>query len=186
VHSLGCRANQADGDALAAGLIAGGCMLAETGPTDAIVVNTCAVTAEAEREARAIIRKARRDNPAARIVVTGCYAQRAPQELAALPGVAAVVGNSHKAAVLDVVRGNVPDSIREFVPLDAIRLPSLAPMLVSNDFAHADVALPEEPGRFLQRTRPTLKIQDGCGNRCSFCIIPTTRGASRSLTLRIL
>jgi threonylcarbamoyladenosine tRNA methylthiotransferase MtaB len=184
VESLGCRANQADGDALAAGLAAQGCTLAESGPADVMVLNTCSVTAEAERDARAIIRKTVRDNPSARIVVTGCYAQRAPQELAALPGVTAVAGNSHKGAVVDLALGRVPSGRNGFVTLDAIRLPSLAPMLVSDDFAHADIALPTQAGgnrRFEQRTRPSLKIQDGCGNRCSFCIIPTTRGASRSL-----
>ncbi len=185
VESLGCRANQADGDALAAGLAAQGCELSESGAADVVVLNTCSVTAEAEREARAIIRRTVRDNPSARIVVTGCYAQRAPEELAGLPGVSAVAGNSHKGAVVDLALGRLLDGRGGFVALDAIRLPSLAPMLVSDDFAHADIALPGqagENGRFAQRTRPSLKIQDGCGNRCSFCIIPATRGASRSLT----
>ncbi len=185
MESLGCRANQADGDALAAGLVARGCELAESGAADVVVLNTCSVTAESEREARAIIRRTVRDNPSARIVVTGCYAQRAPQELAALPGVSAVAGNSHKGAVADLALDSLRGGRDGFVALDAIRLPSLAPMLVSDDFAHADIALPGragENGRFEQRTRPSLKIQDGCGNRCSFCIIPATRGASRSLT----
>ena len=71
---------------------------------DVVIVNTCSVTEEADREARAFIRRAHRRNPAARIVVTGCYAQRAPEEVAALPGVAAVVGNSHKALAPEIVQ----------------------------------------------------------------------------------
>ena len=71
--------------------------------SDIVVVNTCSVTAEADRAARAFIRRAHRRNPEARIVVTGCYAQRAPQELASMPGVAAVVGNSHKALAPEII-----------------------------------------------------------------------------------
>ena len=97
IENFGCRAARADGEAVSDRLRASG--LCESGPSaaDVVVVNTCSVTAEADRAARAFIRRAHRLNPAARIVVTGCYAQRAPEELAGLAGVAAVVGNSHKA-----------------------------------------------------------------------------------------
>ncbi len=101
IENFGCRAARADGEAIAGRLRA----FAERQPfaSDVVVVNTCSVTAEADRAARAFIRRAHRRNPAAKIVVTGCYAQRAPQELASMAGVAAVVGNSHKALAPDIV-----------------------------------------------------------------------------------
>ncbi len=100
IENFGCRAARADGEAIASRLRT----LSEQRPiaTDLVVVNTCSVTAEADRAARAYIRRAHRINPAARIVVTGCYAQRAPEELSELPGVAAVVGNSHKALAPEI------------------------------------------------------------------------------------
>ena len=95
IENFGCRAARADGEAIAGNLRA----LCEREPldSDVVVVNTCSVTAEADRAARAFIRRTHRKDPAAKIVVTGCYAQRAPEELAVMPGVVAVVGNSHKA-----------------------------------------------------------------------------------------
>lgn len=185
VENFGCRASRSDGEAIAANLRHNGLAPAEV-PDSAqvVIVNTCSVTAEADRQARAYLRRVRRQNPEARIVVTGCYAQRAPEELAALPEVDAVVGNSHKSLVADVVLDLVassppPRAGREtFVPLSA-----LAPKVLHDDaFAHSELAtLPFAPDS--QQTRPNLKVQDGCGNRCSFCIIPTTRGHSRSTPL---
>ena len=105
MENFGCRASQADGDAISAGLEALGASAASAEP-DVVVVNTCSVTAEADRDARAYIRRVQRDNPQARIVVTGCYAQRAPDEVAALPGVFAVVGNSHKSQVASIALGS--------------------------------------------------------------------------------
>ena len=103
VEHFGCRAARADGEALSERLRA----LSEAQPfaADVVVVNTCSVTAEADRAARAYIRRAHRQNPEARIVVTGCYAQRAPEELAGMAAVAAVVGNSHKALAPEIVLG---------------------------------------------------------------------------------
>jgi len=181
VENFGCRASRSDGEAIAANLRHGGLAPAEAGDSAAVViVNTCSVTAEADRQARAYMRRARRENPAARIVVTGCYAQRAPEELAALPEVDAVVGNSHKSMVAEIALriGAPQDAGSGFVPASA-----LAPTVYHDDaFAHFDLAaLPFAPDA--QQTRPNLKVQDGCGNRCSFCIIPTTRGPSRSVPL---
>jgi threonylcarbamoyladenosine tRNA methylthiotransferase MtaB len=143
-----------------------------------IVANTCSVTAQADRTARAFLRRVRRENPTARILVTGCYAQRAPQEVAALPGVHAVVGNSHKSLV-----GEIAQQAAAFVPLAALR-PAPA-LYVDDTFAHSDLSIagPETGWWAGSQTRPNLKVQDGCGNRCSFCIIPATRGPSRSLSL---
>jgi threonylcarbamoyladenosine tRNA methylthiotransferase MtaB len=148
---------------------------------DVVVANTCSVTAQADRTARAFLRRVRRENPTARILVTGCYAQRAPQELAALPGVHAVVGNSHKSLVAEIAQ----QAAAAFVPLAAVG-PAPA-MYVDQTFAHSELAMPEsgpEAGWWAgSQTRPNLKVQDGCGNRCSFCVIPATRGHSRSLSL---
>ena len=103
VEHFGCRAARADGEAVGARLRAAGLCEQPPAAADLVVVNTCSVTAEADRAARAFIRRAHRLNPEARIVVTGCYAQRAPEELASLAGVAAVVGNSHKALAPEIV-----------------------------------------------------------------------------------
>lgn len=154
---------------------------------DVVVVNTCSVTAEADRAARAFIRRTHRRNPDAQIVVTGCYAQRAPEELAQLAGVAAVVGNSHKALapeiVLNLARGvtpSTPTGHRELVPLQVLISQTTHAQIWADDaFAHSFI----EEAQLLPgaQTRPNLKIQEGCGNRCTFCVIPQTRGGSRSL-----
>jgi threonylcarbamoyladenosine tRNA methylthiotransferase MtaB len=180
VENFGCRASRADGEAIAATLRQRGMLPAEA-PASAhvVIVNTCSVTAEADRQARAWVRRVRRQNPGARVIVTGCYAQRAPQELAAMAEVDAVIGNSHKSLVADVARGfGAGDAAagQAFVPVSRI--------VHDDGFAHADLAaLPFAPDA--QQTRPNLKVQDGCGNRCSFCIIPTTRGHSRSVPLTV-
>jgi threonylcarbamoyladenosine tRNA methylthiotransferase MtaB len=170
VENFGCRASRADGESIGAELRHRGLTPAQRlEQADVIVANTCTVTAQADRTARAFLRRARRENPTARILVTGCYAQRAPQELAALPGIHAVIGNSHKALVSEIAQ-----QATGFVPLAAL--------YVDDRFAHSELSMPSERWSGTQ-TRPNLKVQDGCGNRCSFCIIPTTRGYSRSLTL---
>lgn len=196
VENFGCRASRSDGEAIAAGLRGRG--LSEAATLDSaqlIIVNTCSVTAEADRTARAFIRRARRLNPAARIVVTGCYAQRAPEEIAKLEGVEAVIGNSHKALVPKIAAGLVvqPSSpadagaepniaaAQNFVPVSAVARRRAA-VYVDENFAHSELAtLPFAADA--HQTRPNLKVQDGCGNRCSFCVIPATRGPSRSIPL---
>jgi threonylcarbamoyladenosine tRNA methylthiotransferase MtaB len=197
IEHFGCRAARADGEAIAGNLRA----LSEREPlaADVVIVNTCSVTAEADRAARAFIRRAHRRNPAARIVVTGCYAQRAPQELAAMAGVAAVVGNSHQALaaeiVLDLARGSERRSSRleQLVPVASLLAPSetqfpgsawQAPIWADDRFAHSFIEDAHGGDAHLapgEQTRPNLKIQEGCGNRCTFCVIPFTRGPSRSL-----
>src|SRR5580698_1318042 len=104
VENFGCRAARADGEAVSARLRAEGLTELALSDADVVVVNTCSVTAEADRDARAFVRKTRRLNPGAKVVVTGCYAQRAPEEIAALDGVAAVVGNSYKGLVPQIVQ----------------------------------------------------------------------------------
>src|ERR1035441_4332618 len=105
VEHFGCRAARADGEAVSDRLRAAELCAVRPAAADVVVVNTCSVTEEADRAARAFIRRTHRLNPAARIVVTGCYAQRAPEELAGLDGVAAVVGNSHKALAPEIILG---------------------------------------------------------------------------------
>lgn len=177
VENFGCRASRSDGEAIAAALRHRGLDPASH-PDSAhvVIVNTCSVTAEADRQARAFLRRVRRQNPQARVVVTGCYAQRAPQELAALPEVDAVVGNSHKSLVAEVALAPLQPSSQNFVPLASLSL------LHDDAFAHSELAVLPFAADSAQ-TRPNLKVQDGCGNRCSFCIIPTTRGHSRSIPL---
>src|SRR5215468_9542245 len=104
VQNFGCRATQADGAALESLLASKGLESAhERRCADLIVLNTCTVTSSADEDVRQTIRRVHRENPVARILVTGCYAQRAPDELAALPGVEWVVGNSHKTRIADIV-----------------------------------------------------------------------------------
>src|ERR1700758_897196 len=105
IENFGCRAARADGEAVSERLRAGGLSEGQPATADVVIVNTCSVTAEADRAARAFIRRTHRRNPAAKIVVTGCYAQRAPQELSEMAGVAAVVGNSHKALAPEIILG---------------------------------------------------------------------------------
>jgi threonylcarbamoyladenosine tRNA methylthiotransferase MtaB len=190
VENFGCRATQADGAAIEQQFRERGFTSADAaGQADYVVLNTCAVTAAAEQDARAAMRRARRQNPGCKIVVTGCYAQRAPQEIAALPGVSRVVGNSHKHALAQIALAPTPLPVRDgtFVPLFELRgaqngyMP--AEIFVSDIFAHTELLAAPVFDSANERTRPNLKIQDGCNNRCSFCIIPSLRGRSRSLPI---
>src|ERR1700723_498753 len=105
IENFGCRATEADAAALRRELLAGGLALAgEHACADIVVLNTCTVTAAADSQAREAVRKIHRSNPRARIIVTGCYAQRAPEELAAIEGVTWVVGNSHQAEIPKLIR----------------------------------------------------------------------------------
>jgi threonylcarbamoyladenosine tRNA methylthiotransferase MtaB len=177
VQNFGCRASQADGAAIERQFHDRGLARANApAEADIVVLNTCTVTHSADRDARAAIRRVHRENPSCRIVVTGCYAQRAPREIAALPGVSRVIGNSHKHGVAEIAAGN-----SSFVSLS--QLTTNNPIYVSDIFAHTEfLAAPVgEAGN--ERTRPNLKVQDGCDNRCSFCVIPSVRGRSRSLPL---
>lgn len=178
VENFGCRASRSDGESIASELRQRGLHPAiDFASANVVVVNTCSVTADADSGARAFIRRVHRSNPQAKIVVTGCYAQRAPEELVALSGVSAVIGNSHKSLVAD---GVVEPS--GFIPLAT--LINSVPVAHDKEFAHADLATLPFAGN-ADQTRPNLKVQDGCANRCSFCIIPETRGPSRSISLEV-
>ena len=224
--NFGCRASQADGAALKRQLLDAG--LAEAvsfEQSHVTVLNTCTVTATADAEVRQVIRRIHRANPQCRILVTGCYAQRAPEEIAKLPGVAWVVGNSHKHVIAEVLSQKVESEVspsadgQESEEQNSEVSPSADGQkseenqgtgLVQIKFRATGSSAPHEEetepripnpetratvlvGEITEEfhfapvfpddcTRPTLKVQDGCDARCSFCIIPEVRGASRSLT----
>jgi threonylcarbamoyladenosine tRNA methylthiotransferase MtaB len=182
VENFGCRATQADGAAIERQLLDRGLARADAASNaEVVVLNTCTVTAAADHDARAAIRRIHRENPGAKILVTGCYAQRAPQELSAIPGVTLVVGNSHKDKLASYVEPISRES--SFVSVAQIGAAE-SNVIVGDIFAHTELmAAPVFDDHSLERTRPNLKIQDGCNNRCSFCIIPYVRGRSRSLKL---
>lgn len=187
VENFGCRATQADGAELERQFAGRGLDRATMFDADVVVLNTCTVTAAADQDARAAIRRTQRQNPKAKIVVTGCYAQRAPQEIAALPGVCCVVGNSHKHQLTELVFQKEHPNRDNFIPLARLgsgERASSPELYVSDIFAHTELlAAPvfESSVAAHDRTRPNLKVQDGCDNRCSFCVIPSVRGQSRSL-----
>jgi threonylcarbamoyladenosine tRNA methylthiotransferase MtaB len=218
IEQFGCRATQADGAALERQLLDRGFTPShDSALADVVVINTCTVTAAADAQARDSIRKLHAANPAVRVIVTGCYAQRAPEELAALPGVTWVVGNSHKPQIPNLVDQLLPASSQaeppakspDFIPATTLSVPSsarstsvvgerlvypdvggaapseaapaLAPILTGDIFEYHSLLAAPVLGGEGNHTRPTLKIQDGCNLRCSYCVIPFVRGKSRSL-----
>lgn len=193
IENFGCRATEADATAIRHELLNSGLTPAAShASAGVIILNTCTVTAAADAQAREAVRKIHAANPAARVIVTGCYAQRAPAELAAIPGVTCVIGNSHQARILglalEFASGVTPEPARgpvDFVPVDKLQShlpPSGAAKIITGDiFEQSSVQF--APSTFMagDRTRPILKVQDGCNNRCSYCVIPFVRGRSRSL-----
>jgi len=157
VLSLGCRLNTWEGEVIRGHAAAAGLQ-------GTVIVNTCAVTAEAERQARQAVRKARRENPKARIVVTGCAAQRDPDAWAAMPEVDRVVGNLEK--------------------LEAATWAEAAPPRVAvSDIMAAREAAAHLVTEFAGRARAFVQVQQGCDHRCTFCVIPYARGNSRSVPI---
>jgi threonylcarbamoyladenosine tRNA methylthiotransferase MtaB len=171
LHSIGCRLNQAEIEAMGRQFAAGGhALVADAAEADTIILNTCAVTAEAARDVRRLTRRFHRANLGAEIVLTGCYATLAPDEVAALPSVGRVVGNGDKE-----------------------RLPVLLDPSLATGGGGGDVPperlyecepLAREPVRgSFGRVRAFVKVQDGCDNRCTFCVTTIARGAGRSRPL---
>lgn len=165
VTTLGCKTNQYESAAMEERLVGAGY---EVVPFDEgaelVIVNTCTVTAATDRQSRNLIRRARRLNPAARIVVTGCYAQVAPDKLVNFPGVALVIGNAEKKEFLDLLQ-DVADT----------------PLVKVSDIRREREAVPMGLSHFAGRSRAFVQIQNGCDAFCSYCIIPHARGRSRSL-----
>ena len=172
VVTFGCRVNQADSLGFEEQLRAAGGVSTASRDADLVIVNTCSVTATADQGARQTIRRVARDNPAARIVVTGCYATRRPDEIAALPNVVRVVPNDDKPRMLSFVRSNLAN------PENLSNLPNLANLETADGPCGALI----EPG-VAGRTAFTLRVQTGCAEPCSFCIIPATRGRPRSVAM---
>jgi threonylcarbamoyladenosine tRNA methylthiotransferase MtaB len=166
IVTFGCRVNQADSFQLEEQLIAAGGARAATAEADLVIVNTCSVTSSADQGARQIIRKIARENPHARIVVTGCYATRRPDEVGDLPGVARLVPNDRK------------DHLVAEIGLAAPALTTAQRFGDGEGECGAEIA----PG-LAGRTAFTLRVQTGCNQTCSFCIIPSTRGTGRSRPL---
>jgi threonylcarbamoyladenosine tRNA methylthiotransferase MtaB len=163
IVTFGCRVNQADSFQIEEQLIAAGGSTSATEDADLVVVNTCSVTGSADQGARQIVRKIARENPTARIVVTGCYATRRPDEVADLPGVVQIVPNDRKEQLVHVLG------------LAAAGLTTAQRFGAGDGACGAEIA----PG-LAGRTAFTLRVQTGCDQTCSYCIIPSTRGMGRS------
>lgn len=167
ISTLGCKVNQCDSAAACESLQNYGCKIVSFDTTaDVYIVNTCAVTEKTESQSRQLIRRALKRNPFSQIIVTGCYVQKSPEDLRAISDRVHVVGNREK----------------KDMPLYVAKLLSGC----TNITAVSDICLekkfttPAGP-HFFERTRAFLKIQDGCNARCSYCIVPSVRGPSRSL-----
>ena len=160
--TFGCRVNQADSFQIEEQLIAAGGTAALANDADLVVINTCSVTGAADQSTRQTVRKIARANPGARIVVTGCYATRRPDEIRGLPGVVQVIPNDRKQ-----------------------RLAQEIGLTTAERFADGEGACGAEiaPG-LAGRTAYTLRVQTGCDQTCSYCIIPSTRGSGRSKPVR--
>jgi threonylcarbamoyladenosine tRNA methylthiotransferase MtaB len=205
--NFGCRASQSDGAAIKRQLLESGLQEAEDiTASQVVVLNTCTVTARADAEVRQLVRRIHRANPRCRILVTGCYAQRSPAEIAPLGGVAWVVGNSHKHVIADLLRNQesevrsqesgAPGQTKIVQVKPCERAPGASSATFDLPVLPAPPETPPQPAVLVgeiaeefhfapvfpdDRTRPTVKVQDGCNARCSFCVIPSVRGRSRSL-----
>jgi len=157
--SLGCKLNQAEAELLGRELAQAGYRLVSSfQEADIYILNTCTVTHVADRKSRHWLRLAHRRNPRARLVATGCYAQRAPEELARIEGVSLVLGNEEKSRLLELMSESLG---------------------ISSPFSACDEARRQHDAGF--RTRTLVKVQDGCRGSCAYCIVPLVRGSERSL-----
>ena len=175
VATLGCKVNQCESAAFQSCFEERGFTVSPFDtPADIYVINTCAVTAKAAAQSRQLIRRAQRTNPQAKVVVTGCYAQIAPrkiQEIGAAP--VTIVGNADKHLIFEA-------ALSDAIPLQPLQQNRAGAYF--NAIAEQDTISLLPVRRFTGRTRAFLKIQDGCNNFCSYCIVPHARGRSRSLT----
>lgn len=171
IITLGCKVNRYESDRLAAELSGLGLIEADLGgPADCVIVNTCTVTGRAGQQSRQTVRAAIRSNPQALVIATGCHAQTDPESLSGIENLCAVCGNSHKDRISGLIRDIVtsgPQGNKALVFHDSItegRAPaSFGPPVTGS------------------RSRPVLRIQDGCNQRCSYCTVPAARGKSRSM-----
>jgi threonylcarbamoyladenosine tRNA methylthiotransferase MtaB len=168
ITTLGCKINQYDSAVIQSRLEEKHSFVPFDAEADCYLINTCTVTDRADWEARQLVRRARRLNPAAKVLVTGCYAQVSPTEVAAVPGVDFVVGL------------NRLDDLLRFVDAPVEGSPSVAVSDVKRERGVAVLGTRALPGH----TRAFLKVQEGCNYTCTYCIIPTARGLSRSVAPR--
>src|SRR5689334_13389288 len=181
VVTFGCRVNQSDSLQVEERLLAAGASAAPVERADLVIVNTCSVTATADQGARQTIRRIARDNPSARIVVTGCYATRRPDEVGALPNVTRVVPNDDKPRLMQILRTE-PDFGGVRLQPDLLRGVRLKADTTGDAVGDGPCGTTIQPG-VAGRTAFTLRVQTGCAEPCSYCIIPSTRGAPRSVPL---
>ena len=171
VKTLGCKVNQYESEVIAHQLQTMGCQLAAPGldeEPDVVVINTCTVTQKAAMQSRQATRQAIRSHPNAQVIVTGCHAQINADELARIKGVHAVVRQDRKHTLTEIISTGIPGAEDQTPPPPR------------GGTAEADFN-PLEPAILGARTRPFLKIQDGCDAYCTYCIVPYTRGRSRSM-----
>ena len=161
LETIGCRLNQSEIEMMARQFRQDGHeIVSHVDQADLVVVNTCAVTSEAARSSRNVIRRAGRENPDVDIIATGCYAQLSPEKVGALPGISRIIGNADKSRLVPLVTDQQPAQDFDREPLDR------------HLFASA-----------LNRTRAFVKAQDGCNNRCTFCVTTIARGAGQSRSI---
>jgi len=187
IVTFGCRVNQADSLRLEEELLGRGDVESPSADADLVIVNTCSVTATADQGARQTIRRIARENPRARVVATGCYATRCEDEVAALPNVLRVVRNDDKLDLVRSLRTSVASEPRERSGAGAPASERVGEFEGRSPSTENDgpCGAAIEPG-VAGRTAFTIRAQTGCEERCAFCIIPKTRGASRSLPVETL
>ena len=167
-HTLGCKLNFSETSSISRSFEEKGFHIQKFHkPADIYVINTCSVTDFADRKCRQVVRQALRQNPAAKVIVTGCYAQLKPQEIADIPGVDLVLGASEKFKMLEYI--------------DLLQMNSAKGLVFTSEIKEANTFV--SSFSFGDRTRSFLKVQDGCDYKCSFCTIPQARGKSRSDTV---
>ncbi len=177
LESIGCKLNQSEVEALARSFVQAGYQLAQTsGEADLCVVNTCTVTRTADHKSRKLIRRLRRANPAARLVVTGCYAEMCPQEVETIGGIDWVVGNEGKERLVELVGELVDRETGKSVDSETRKLVNSGAGLRIHDYTNLRFYRCTDLGH----TRAFVKIQDGCNNRCAYCIVSLARGRERS------
>ena len=182
VITFGCRVNQADSLGFEEQLLASGAQASSPLDADVIVVNSCSVTATADQGTRQTIRRIARDNPSARIVVTGCYATRRPDEVGALPNVTRVVANDDKPRLMQFLRRTEETAEGAKTAEKTFGSAFFAVSAVPSGSGDGPCGTTIQPG-VAGRTAYTLRVQTGCAEPCSYCIIPSTRGAPRSVPL---
>lgn len=180
IKTLGCKVNSYDSDALAAQFKALGYRMVDDASVASVaVINTCSVTAKADRDSRYIFRRLKRDNPTTKVVATGCYAQVDSASISELSEVDYVVPNESKDQLADLITQAL-DPQKE-TPFAENKLPETVEAVKANRQGHFKSSLESYPRIDPNRTRAFLKIQDGCNGFCSYCLIPYARGASRSV-----